>query len=49
MLAPQDRCYCCNMATHPDHRQKGYGLVVMQAAEQLVADLGEREIYLHLR
>jgi ribosomal protein S18 acetylase RimI-like enzyme len=45
----QDRCYLCNMATHPDHRGRGYGLAVMRAAEQLVGQLGESEIYLHLR
>ena len=37
------------MATHPDHRGRGYGLAVMRAAEQLVGQLGESEIYLHLR
>lgn len=39
----------CNMATKEDLRGRGYGLALLQAAEQLVAALGEREIYLHLR
>lgn len=37
------------MATAPAHRGRGYGLALLQAAEQLVAEVGESQIYLHLR
>lgn len=37
------------MATAVEHRGQGHGLALLQAAEQLVAALGEREMYLHLR
>lgn len=45
----QDRPYLCNMAVDPRHRGRGYGAALLQAAEQLVASLGETEIYLHVR
>ena len=37
------------MATHPAHRGRGYGFALLKAAEALVVQLGEREVYLHLR
>ncbi|PSC76924.1 acyl-N-acyltransferase [Micractinium conductrix] len=46
---PADRPYLCNMATHPAHRGRGYGFALLKAAEALVVQLGEREVYLHLR
>lgn len=39
----------CNMAISPDLRGRGYGFALLQAAEALVAQLGETELYLHLR
>jgi hypothetical protein len=46
---PQDRPYLCNMAIDPQQRNRGYGTALLQAAETLVSQLGESEIYLHLR
>lgn len=46
---PEDRPYMCNMAISPDLRGRGYGFALLQAAEALVAQLGETELYLHLR
>lgn len=45
----QDRPYICNMAVAPAFRGQGHGKRIMSAAEELVAVMGESEIYLHVR
>lgn len=37
------------MATAAAHRRRGYGYALLRAAERLVRQLGESEVYLHLR
>ncbi|KAI3438720.1 hypothetical protein D9Q98_001140 [Chlorella vulgaris] len=49
LTPPEDRPYLCNMAIDPQQRNRGYGTALLQAAETLVSQLGESEIYLHLR
>ncbi len=48
-LLLQDRPYLCNMAVAPERRGRGYGTLLMRAAEELVTYMGERELYLHVR
>jgi hypothetical protein len=45
----QDCAYVCNMAVAPEVRRRGFGLLLLRAAEE-VARLGsQRDVYLHLR
>lgn len=46
---PGDRAYLCNMAIGPEQRRKGYGAALLAAGELLASQLGEKEMYLHLR
>lgn len=46
---PEDRPYLCNMAIAEALRGRGYGYLLLQAAEELVSQLGENEVFLHLR
>jgi ribosomal protein S18 acetylase RimI-like enzyme len=47
--SPTDRSYLCNMAILSEQRKKGFGKILLDAAEQLAVVLGEREVWLHLR
>ena len=50
MLQPLQECaYICNMAVAPEHRRKGYGLLLLEAAEEIARLGGQRDLYLHLR
>lgn len=49
-IPPLQGCsYLCNMAVGPEFRKRGIGLAMLAAAEQLAQQLGERDIYLHIR
>lgn len=37
------------MATATPHRGRGYGLALLRAAEELVVEVGQADVYLHLR
>jgi GNAT superfamily N-acetyltransferase len=46
---PQDMPYLCNMAVQPEQRGKGYGRLLLDAAEQLILSTGYTCVYLHVR
>lgn len=46
---PQDMPYLCNMAVQPDQRGKGYGRLLLDAAEQLILSTGYTSVFLHVR
>ena len=45
----QECAYICNMAVDPAHRRRGYGLLLLEAAEEVARLGGQRDLYLHLR
>ena len=45
----QECAYVCNMAVDADHRRQGYGLLLLEAVEELARLGGQRDLYLHLR
>ncbi len=45
----QECAYLCNMAVDPGHRRQGYGLLLLEAAEEIARLGGQRDLYLHLR
>lgn len=45
----QECAYVCNMAVDADHRRQGYGLLLMEAVEEIARLGGQRDLYLHLR
>lgn len=45
----QECAYVCNMAVAPEHRRRGYGLLLLEAAEEVARLGGQRDVYLHLR
>lgn len=47
--SPPDRPYLCNMAVGREWQGQGHGTRLLEAAEALVADVGESIIYLHVR
>ena len=47
--APPERPYLCNMAVAEETRRQGIGVLMLEAAEDLVQRVGEDELYLHLR
>ncbi|CAL5227490.1 g10471 [Coccomyxa viridis] len=47
--APEECAYVCNMAVDPDHRRQGYGLLLLEAVEEIARLGGQRDLYLHLR
>ncbi len=49
MLVVQECAYVCNMAVKPEFRRKGYGLLLLEAAEEIARLGGQRDLYLHLR
>lgn len=46
---PSDRPYLCNMAIEAEHRRRGYGRALLEAAERLIVHMGENCVYLHAR
>mmetsp|Transcript_8495 Transcript_8495/g.17006 ORF Transcript_8495/g.17006 Transcript_8495/m.17006 type:complete len:295 (-) Transcript_8495:495-1379(-) len=46
---PQDMPYLCNMAVQPEQRGKGYGRLLLDAAEQLILSTGYTDVFLHVR
>ena len=48
-VLPQECAYVCNMAVDPDHRRQGYGLLLLEAVEEIARLGGQRDLYLHLR
>ena len=46
---PTDRPYICNMAIEAEHRRRGYGKALLDAAEKLIVHMGENCVYLHAR
>ena len=48
-ILPQECAYICNMAVAPEHRRRGYGLLLLEAAEEIARLGGQRDMYLHLR
>jgi ribosomal protein S18 acetylase RimI-like enzyme len=46
---PSDRPYLCNMAIEAEHRRRGYGRALLEAAERLIVHMGESCVYLHAR
>ncbi|BDA46449.1 hypothetical protein COCOBI_08-5420 [Coccomyxa sp. Obi] len=47
--APEECAYVCNMAVNPEYRRRGYGLLLLEAAEEIARLGGQRDLYLHLR
>ena len=48
-LLVQECAYVCNMAVNPEYRRRGYGLLLLEAAEEIARLGGQRDLYLHLR
>ena len=46
---PPDMPYLCNMAVEPDYRRRGFGAMLLEAAEAAVIRTGYRSMYLHVR
>lgn len=46
---PPDMPYLCNMAVQPEQRGKGYGRLLLDAAEQLILSTGYTCVFLHVR
>ena len=45
----QDGAYLCNMAVDEKHQRKGYGSLMLAAAEDLVEVADFRRVWLHVR
>lgn len=45
----QECAYVCNMAVDSNHRRQGYGLLLLEAVEEIARLGGQRDLYLHLR
>lgn len=46
---PPDMPYLCNMAVEPDYRRRGFGAMLLEAAEAAVLRTGYKSMYLHVR
>lgn len=46
---PADMPYLCNMAVEPEHRRRGFGAMLLEAAEVAVLSTGYKSMYLHVR
>lgn len=46
---PPDMPYLCNMAVESDYRRRGFGAMLLEAAEAAVIRTGYRSMYLHVR
>ena len=40
----QECAYLCNMAVDPGHRRQGYGLLLLEAAEEIARLGGQRDL-----
>lgn len=47
--APAECAYLCNMAVDAEYRRRGYGNILLDAADDIADIAGQRDIYLHLR
>ena len=47
--SPADMPYLCNMAVREGHKGKGYGTLLLDAAERVVLSTGYKSLYLHVR
>ena len=47
--ALQNCAYLCNMAVDGNYRRRGYGNILLDAADDVAKLAGETQIYLHLR
>lgn len=47
--ALQNCAYLCNMAVDANYRRRGYGNILLDAADDVAKLAGETQIYLHLR
>ncbi|KAA6417718.1 MAG: acyl-N-acyltransferase [Trebouxia sp. A1-2] len=47
--APVNCAYLCNMAVDANYRRRGYGNILLDAADDVAKLAGETQIYLHLR
>ena len=45
----QECAYLCNMAVDAEYRRRGYGNILLDAADDIADIAGQRDIYLHLR
>ena len=48
-LAVQNCAYLSNMAVNANYRRRGYGNILLDAADDVARIAGEKQIYLHLR
>lgn len=46
---PPDLPYLCNMAVQPHYRGSGYGRLLLQAAEDVIKEVGYKSVFLHVR
>lgn len=46
---PPDMPYLCNMAVESEYRRRGFGAMLLEAAEAVVIRTGYRSMYLHVR
>ena len=49
LTPPPERPYLCNMAISPEVRRQGIGSLLLEAGEDLVQEVGDNCVYLHLR
>lgn len=47
--APVNCAYLCNMAVDANYRRRGYGNILLDAADDITKIAGEKDIFLHLR
>ena len=47
--AVQNCAYLCNMAVDANYRRRGYGNILLDAADDITKIAGEKDIFLHLR
>lgn len=48
-VAVQNCAYLCNMAVDANYRRRGYGNILLDAADDITKIAGEKDIFLHLR
>lgn len=48
-LLLQNCAYLCNMAVDANYRRRGYGNILLDAADEVAQIAGEKDIFLHLR
>ena len=45
----QNCAYLCNMAVDANYRRRGYGNILLDAADEVAQIAGEKDTFLHLR